>query len=154
MLKVIDQQGIQNIIQYITTIQPILNKTKTELENYINFLKQGNYDLSSNGTVDDQIKRCLTVLDKYDEIVNRRKVISEEAKKMKSNIESMKKNVDEMLTFTGEEEQIHEIHDELIDNIIKLKKEKFDIEVEELENQKKNPFSEEELQKLQEWTSM
>ena len=63
MLKVIDQQGIQNIIQYITTIQPILNQTKTELENYINFLKQGNYDLSSNGTVDDQINRFMQCLE-------------------------------------------------------------------------------------------
>ena len=71
MLKLINQQGLEEIIQYIPTISPLLNKTKT-VENYLNFLQQGNYDLNESGTIDDQIEKYMTVLDKYDEISNRR----------------------------------------------------------------------------------
>ena len=120
MLKLINQQGLEEIIQHIPTISPLLNKTKTELENYLNFLQQGNYDLSESGTIDDQIEKYMTVLDKYDEISNRRTEIGKKVEELKKNIDEISNKVNKMLEFSGKKEEVDEIHDELIYKLMDL----------------------------------
>ena len=62
MFQLINQQGIEEIIHYIDQIQPLLNKTKTELGNYLNSIKHGKLELNVNGTIDDQIDQYESVL--------------------------------------------------------------------------------------------
>ena len=114
-------------------VQPQLNETKKELGDYVTFLKQGNYDLSENGTIDEQIKRYETVLDKYDEISNRRVEINKKGKVMKEMIETMQKKVNEMLSVTGDKDQMDEIHDEMVYKLMELEDEKCNRRKEELE---------------------
>ena len=75
MQKLINYKGIEETIRFIESQHELLDKTKTQLENYLNYTKNGNFDLSEEGTVDERIKKIENVLDKYDEIVNRRKNI-------------------------------------------------------------------------------
>ena len=143
MLKLINQQGLKDIIQYIPTISPLLNKTKTELENYLNFLQQGNYDLNESGTIDDQIEKYMTVLDKYDEISNRRTEISKRAEELKQNIDEISKKVNNMLEFSGKKEQVEEIHDELIYKLMDLEDERCQKKKEQLEGMLRNKVKKE-----------
>ena len=166
MLKLIDQKGIEEIIGYVNDVQPQLNETKKELGDYVTFLKQGNYDLSENGTIDEQIKRYETVLDKYDEISSRRKEISEKGKVMKEMIETMQKKVNEMLSVTGDKDQMDEIHDEMVYKLMELEDEKCNRRKAELEKLLRNKVRKEdierlkgivdenEIKQLQEWSSM
>ena len=165
MLKLIDQKGIEEIIGYVNDVQPQLNETKKELGDYVTFLKQGNYDLSENGTIDEQIKRYETVLDKYDEISNRRMKISEKGKVMKEMIETMQKKVNEMLSVTGDKDQMDEIHDEMVYKLMDLEDEKCNRRKAELEKLLRNKvrkqdverlkgiIDENEIKQIQEWSS-
>ena len=72
MQNLINQKGIEETIQFIENQHKVLDEAKTTLQNYLNYTKNGKFDLSEEGTVDERIKKIETVLDKYKEISTRR----------------------------------------------------------------------------------
>ena len=79
------------------------------------------------------------MLDKYDEIVKRRTNITTSTETLKKNTEGILNKTKDILEFSGKQEDIDEIHDEMIDKLIEYEKEKCNKKVEELEKKKRNP---------------
>ena len=106
MQKLIDYKGIEETIQFIESQHELLDKTKTQLENYLNYTKNGKFDLSEEGTVDERIKKIENVLDKYDEIVKRRTNITTSTETLKKNTEEVLNKTKDILEFSGKQEDI------------------------------------------------
>ena len=114
ILRLTNQRGIEEIIGYIETIQPLLNKTKDELRGYLEYLRQGGFEMKTDGfDIKGQIKVYENVLDKYNEVVKRRVEINKKGEELKKNIEEMNNRVNKMLGMSKKEE-MEEVHDELI----------------------------------------
>ena len=139
MQNLLNQKGIEETIQFIENQHQYLDETKKELENYLQFTKEGKFDLSTEGTIKEQIKRYESVLDKYEEILKRRIEITKKSETLKTNMEGMMNKVNELIKFGGDKDNIDEVHDEMVLKLIELEKEKCNKKVEELEKSLRNP---------------
>ena len=82
--------------------------------------------------------------------------------KLKRNTEEILNKTKEILEFSGEQDEIDDIHDAIVDKFVELEKEKFDAKIAEIEKKKKcsipkelrDVASEEELKQLKKWTGM
>ena len=122
MQKIIDYKGIEEIIQFIEQQYKVLDDTKTQLQDYLNNTKNGNFDLNEQGSAEEKIKKIETLYDKFDEIVQRRTNISITTETLKNNTEKILNKTKDILKFSGKEEDINKIHDEMIDKMIEYEK--------------------------------
>ena len=94
MQNLLNTKGIEETIQFIENQHQYLDQTKKELEDYLQFTKEGKFDLSTEGTIKEQIKRYESVLDKYEEISKRRVEITKKSETLKKNMEEMMNKVE------------------------------------------------------------
>ena len=161
MQNLIKIKEVEETIQFIEKQHQDLDLVKKELQEFINYVKNAKFDLSDEGTVDQRITKITTVLDKYDEVIERRKGLTTTSETLKKNTEGILNKTKEMLLYSGKQEQIEEIHDEMIDKLMELETEKYNKKMCELELRKKNPVPKElkgivekdEMDKLEEWTN-
>ena len=157
MQNLINHKGIEETIQFIEKQHQYLDEAKTELENYLNYTKQGKFDLSEEGTIDERIKKIESVLDKYEEISTRRIEITKKSEELKKNTDEMMNKVNEMIKFSSNKDDIDEVHDEMVYKLIELEKEKCNKKVEKLEEMLRNKVTKfidgEEQKQLDQWTN-
>ena len=164
MDKLVNQEGIENIIKTIMEIQPLLNKTKEELNDYLQYLREGNYVINKSGTFDQQMKQYESLIDRLEEIVRKRTQINSIGEELRKTIGRMSTSVEQMFEFVGKRGEINVIHDEMIKQMIELEKQRSQVRITELENQLiikvktedverlKGLLEYEEIQQLQGWT--
>ena len=143
MQNLLNIKGIEETIQFIENQHQYLDQAKKELEDYLQFTKEGKFDLSTEGTIKEQIKRYESVLDKYEEISKRRVEITKKSEILKKNMEGMMNKVNELIKFGSGENDIDEVHDEMVYKLIELEKEKCNTRVMELEKSLRNPVPKE-----------
>ena len=67
MENLLNQNKIQETIQSIDVLITSLTQTKTQLQHYLNTIKEKKYYLSNTGSIEDQIKNHESILDKFED---------------------------------------------------------------------------------------
>ena len=122
MQNLINLKGIEETIQFIDKQHQYLDEAKKQLEDYVNYVKNGKFDLNEEGTIDQRIGKIASVLDKYDEVIERRKNVTIASEKLKKNTEGIMNKINDIMKYSGKQEEIEEINDEMIDKMMELEK--------------------------------
>ena len=162
MLKYINHQGIEEIINFVNGIQSTLIESTKELTTYVNIMKEKNYDLSDDGVIDDKIKRYENVLDNFDEIMNRRAELNKKGQQLKEMIKTVDQKVTEMMSFIGNKDTMDGIYDEVVLKLMSIEEEIYNEKKSRLETMLRSEVKRElkgivekdEMKKLEEWTNM
>ena len=84
-------------------------------EAYLKYISERNFDLTLTGTIDEQITKIETVLDKFDEFSVKRTEIRNVSLELKKNNEQMRSQIDEIAEIGCSDDEFNTIHDNIVD---------------------------------------
>lgn len=156
--NIINQTMAEQTIQWLDRSIQSFNQLKQEIVNLVNFIKQENCNLATNGSLDDQIKRYNSALGNLNEVVSKREKINKKGKESLEVIETTTSKVNEMINFGTSKKDVEQMQHDIMEKKFELMRR----QVEELifeerqkyENKLLKILEKNEMKQLEDWTKM
>ena len=163
MNKFIKRENIKYTIEHIQTIKNDLDDFVDTFKEYEYFLEDGFFEPTNESPeIEDKIIACENILDKLEYLGEYKKRIDSKGQELLDTIQSLKEVVNKIMTTNETLNDIENYHDELVEELIVLEKQKFEKKMNEFEKNVKveklrklrSVLDSEERHQLEEWTGM
>ena len=127
MEKIINTQPIETFIKEIPTIKQSLDDVSNSMGNYLTHLEKSQFKAKEGETHKEKYTRLESTLDVVKETIEKRDALSEKGKETITTLKKIIQTI-ENITQEGEnkEETFKKAHNELIDEILKARKEEME----------------------------
>ena len=159
--KIFLQERVESMIEIIDKIKPILDQTRSELSSYLEYIKKSEFHLNETATIDEKIKVNRLILQKFEEIEIKRMVVRNKEKELNKITNEMSSMIKDIISFCLIDDKFDEIYNQIIQKVIDSEQEKYDYQIDKIEEMILEPTPKEfkralkspEIRKIEEWTN-
>ena len=123
MNKINNTKPIQEFVQQIPTLQNQLENINEEIQNYLKFMKNEQFEKKQNESKEEALRRSESLLDRIKEIVLRRQNVNKKSEEAIEMINEMKKKIEIIVNEIKEDdENLCDANNETIEEIIEIRR--------------------------------
>ena len=123
MNKITNTTQINEFVQQIQPMKDKLDTINEQMNNYLKFMKNNNFEKKENESKEDALRRAESMLDRIKEIVLRRQNVNQKSEEAIQMIEEMKKKVEVIVNeCKNDDENLCDANNETIEEIIEIRR--------------------------------
>ena len=127
----ISEETTQQLRVKINSIQSNFNSIQNGMNQFVDYVKEKNLQIPTNGTYQQQINTCETLIDRMKEIVQQKDDLNKKK-------EILLKSIEELFeTAQCDKEKVENYHDKIVFKMMEIEENKYKMMINELNEQKK-----------------
>ena len=123
MNKINNTKSIQEYLQQIPTLQNQIENINEEIQNYLKFMKNEQFEKKENESKEDALRRSESMLDRIKEIVLRRQNVNKKSEDAVQIINEIKQQLEIIINeCRNDDENLCDANNETIEEIIEIRR--------------------------------